>query len=104
MNFLDLIKTSQRSQEQQEQQGYLSKAINEAKTKQPSIKAKPVFVPNSAILTDDEYFATLNPKTQMRFDIPMLMGDDTQYFVKYVTYMKLRQSNPEEFNQIMEWN
>jgi len=53
--------------------------------------------------TDNEYFAEVNPKNNLRFDIPMLMGNDPQYFVRYVKYMKLKEEKPDEFQRIMNW-
>jgi len=109
LNFLDLIKSEQThdsddvkvSSKTDGLDKIANKAISESARKH---KAKPKFVPNSAELTDNEYFAIVNPKTGLRFDIPMLVGNDPHYYAKYVEYMKLRQKNPEEFNRIMEWN
>jgi len=52
---------------------------------------------------DDDYFATVDPKTGRRFNIPMLSTKDKQYFVKYVKYMKIREQKPEYFEKILNW-
>lgn len=53
--------------------------------------------------SDAEYYATVNPATGVRFDIPLLNTLDPEYYFKYVKYMKLREESPDTFNQLINW-
>lgn len=54
--------------------------------------------------TDEEYFATVDPKTGFKYRIPMLLTTSPTYVADYINYMKLRDQKPEEFERIMGWN
>ena len=45
-----------------------------------------------------------NPETGLRYDIPMLDSLDPEYYFKYVYYMKLKDSAPDTFEQILKWD
>jgi len=54
--------------------------------------------------SDAEYFDVLDPKTGLRFDIPMLSRVDPGYFFKYIYFMKIRERSPDTFERILRWD
>lgn len=61
----------------------------------PEIEEKPQ--------TDADYFDIKNPETGFRYNIPMLDTGAPGYYYKYINYMKIRETSPETFKQIMDW-
>lgn len=55
-------------------------------------------------VTDNDFFAILDPATGYRYDIPMLDRGDPEYFFKYIHNMKILKNSPGTFKSIMEWN
>jgi len=53
--------------------------------------------------TDSEYFDEVDPDTGLKYDIPGLSYLDFDYFSEYVRYMKMKEKNPDQFKQIMDW-
>lgn len=49
-------------------------------------------------------FAIVNPKTGMRYDIPMVDRNKPGYFFEYVDCMKILERDPKTFKRMMEWN
>ena len=60
------------------------------------------------VITNDgsmeSYYNTLNPDTGFRYEIPMLRFMDSDYKMKYIEYMKLKETNPAEFERVLQWN
>ena len=54
--------------------------------------------------TMEDYWNTVDPETGMRFEIPMLKFMDNEYKLKYINYMKMRESDPVVFEGVMRWN
>ena len=54
--------------------------------------------------TMEDYWNTVDPDTGMRFEIPMLKFMDNEYKIKYINYMKMRESDPVAFEGVMRWN
>ena len=54
--------------------------------------------------SDMEYFNVLNPGNGCRYDIPMLSDEDPEYFSQYVNFMKIKESQPQTFERIMNWD
>lgn len=55
-------------------------------------------------LNDAFYYDIVNPDTGYRYDIPLLSTLDPEYFFKYVHYMKIRESSPDTFKKILNWD
>lgn len=68
-----------------------------SKTENPGVEYK-------VLGSTEELWMTLNPDTNMRFEIPMLQFSDPDYKMKYIKYMKLRKENPTEFERVLKWN
>ena len=58
---------------------------------------------HSRVISDAEYFDTINPDTGFKYDIPMLSTSDPDYFFQYVYFMKLKERAPESFERMMNW-
>lgn len=63
---------------------------------------------NAQPTTDDKnadavYYNMVDPETNLRYDIPLVSPLDPSYYFKYVYYMKLKESSPETFKKIMNW-
>lgn len=53
---------------------------------------------------DDEYYWEIkDPQTGFRYSIPYLDRFDAGYRKDYISYMKMRELNPREFERIMNW-
>lgn len=49
-------------------------------------------------------FQILNPKTGLRYEIPLLDRNSPDYIVKYAKYMKILERDPKTFDKIIWWN
>jgi hypothetical protein len=59
----------------------------------------------SRIEKDDAYYyANVNPKNGLRYDIPLLIPTDPDYYSKYVYNMKLKERSPNAFDKILRWD
>jgi len=59
----------------------------------------------SSVVKDNSYYFDLkDPRTGLRFDIPMLDTLSPTYFYDYVYYMKLKESSPDTFEKVMRWD
>lgn len=54
--------------------------------------------------TDLMYWNIKNPDTGLRYDIPLLVRTDPEYMFKYIHYMKIRETSPETFEKILNWD
>ena len=52
---------------------------------------------------DNYYFDILDPKTGLRYNIPLLEKTGS-YYQDYVHYMKIKETSPSTFDKIMSWN
>lgn len=57
----------------------------------------------STIKDDTEYWHTVNPNTGFRYDIPLLLKSDIEYVSKYISFMKLKETDPAAFGRILQW-
>jgi hypothetical protein len=48
-------------------------------------------------------YAIKDPKTGMRYDIPLLNDFSPDYFFKYCNYMKTLENDPKTFAKILGW-
>ena len=53
---------------------------------------------------DMKYYLMINPETGSRYDIPMVKITDPGYAEYYVELMKMKETNPTAFNNIINWN
>lgn len=53
---------------------------------------------------DSYYFNMVNPDTGKRYDIPMLSPIDPDYYYQYVNYMKIKETSPDTFEKILNWD
>jgi len=52
----------------------------------------------------DSVYFNMTDEDGMRYDIPMLSPLNPGYYFKYVYYMKLKETSPETFNKIINWD
>jgi len=50
------------------------------------------------------YYNMVNPQNGLRYDIPMLSTLDTEYYFKYVHFMKIKERSEETFNKMLNWD
>lgn len=61
-------------------------------------------IDNNQAVKDNAYYASMrDPKTGFSYNIPMLRFDDPDYIVKYINYMKMKETHPEQFERLMKW-
>ena len=60
-------------------------------------------LPISKEKTDWDYFNMIDPRSGLRYDIPLLSPTNPLYFTKYVHMMKLKEESPELFEKIIRW-
>lgn len=53
---------------------------------------------------DTDYYNMVNPDTGRRYDIPLLLASDPEYYEKYVNFMKLKVSSPGTFEKALRWD
>ena len=59
----------------------------------------------SSVVKDDSYYFDLkDPRTGVRYDIPMLDTLSPGYYYDYIHYMKLKESSPNTFEKVMSWD
>ena len=46
----------------------------------------------------------LDPASGLKYNIPMLDTATPGYYFKYVYYMKLKESSPDTFEKILNWD
>lgn len=74
------------------------------KTQKEAIQEQHAPEPANVEKTDEDFYATINPDTGYRFDIPMLDKLDPQYYFKYVDHMKRKDIAPETFEKLLNWD
>lgn len=50
------------------------------------------------------YYNIVNPQNGMRYDIPMLNTRDSDYYFKYINFMKMKERSEETFNKVLNWD
>lgn len=56
------------------------------------------------VVKDNAYYASMkDPKTGFSYNIPMLRFDDPDYIYKYIEYMKMKETHPEQFERLLKW-
>lgn len=50
------------------------------------------------------YFSQVDPKTGQKYRIPNLSTFSSDYVATYIKYMKMKESDPDKFTKIMNWN
>jgi len=89
---------------------YIEKAKNDPGTELTEDTIPVIEPQNNAIdkttLIDPDYayYMIMDPSTGSRFDIPMLSPLDPGYLFKYIYYMKLRETSPDAFRKILNWD
>jgi len=59
----------------------------------------------SSVVKDDSYYFDLkDPRTGLRYSIPMLDTLSPTYYYDYVHYMKLKEKSPDTFEKVMRWD
>jgi len=53
---------------------------------------------------DAYYFNMKNPRSGLRYSIPLLSPLDPDYFQKYVYFMKIKERSPDTFEKILRWD
>jgi len=53
---------------------------------------------------DSYYYNMVNPRTGRRYDIPMLSPIDPKYYWEYVYRMKIKESSPNTFEKMLNWD
>ncbi len=56
------------------------------------------------IADDKRLFVIVNPATGRKYDIPMLSRTAPDYYLKYVYFMRLKESSPSTFEAVMSWD
>jgi len=49
-------------------------------------------------------FNMKDPDTGRRFDIPMLSRFSANYYYQYISYMKMKERQPDTFDKILNWD
>lgn len=83
-----------------------STQVNEASTTTAEtviVEAENIEKQTSLKKDDNYYFDILDPKTGMRYNIPLLEKTGS-YYQDYVHYMKIKETSPSTFDKIMSWN
>ena len=53
---------------------------------------------------DNYYYNMIDPRSGYRYDIPMLMRDDPEYYGKYIDFMQLKERSPDTFEKVLRWD
>jgi len=50
------------------------------------------------------YFNMVDPKSGLRYNIPMLLRSDPEYYYKYIDFMKMKERSSETFEKMLRWD
>ncbi|CCH50072.1 DUF4116 domain-containing protein [Pseudodesulfovibrio piezophilus] len=53
---------------------------------------------------DSYYYNMLDPRTGLRYDIPLLSPIDPKYYWEYIYRMKLKERAPNTFEKMLRWD
>jgi len=58
----------------------------------------------SYVTKNDSYYWSMVNNGGYRYDIPMLMTSDPEYYDKYVNSMKMKEQSPDTFEKMLRWD
>jgi len=50
------------------------------------------------------YYNMMDPRSGFRYDIPLLLATEPDYFSKYVYFMRIKETSPDTFEKILRWD
>lgn len=59
---------------------------------------------SQVVKNDSYYYNMLDPRTGLRYDIPLLSPIDPKYYWEYIYRMKLKERAPNTFEKMLRWD
>jgi hypothetical protein len=87
-----------------EQIGLEDEVIAGTSVKVPAIETTPELTADDKFKELQRLFKIVDPRTGMRYDIPLLDRNSASYFFDYSDRMKLKERDPATFERMLRWD